>query len=183
MRVKVVIVGNAGVGKTSFLSTFANKVYPSITLPYAIDGYMTQIAVFGRQFNVGFWDTAGQKSYDQLRPLVYPQTDIFLLCYDISDRSRFNELEKRWKPELSRHCPGIPIIVLGLKSDLRKSDLNGNCISVDEGIDMSVKLEAYSHVDCSSLLGLGVDEAVHEAMVVHLAHTGKLKHKQRCTLM
>ena len=38
----------------------------------------------GKEIEITLWDTAGQESYDRLRPLAYPNTDVVLLCFDIS---------------------------------------------------------------------------------------------------
>ena len=52
-----------------------------------------------RPFNLGFWDTAGQEDYDKLRPLSYPQTDVFLTCFSVINRTSFENISKKWEPE------------------------------------------------------------------------------------
>jgi Ras-related C3 botulinum toxin substrate 1 len=51
--------------------------------------------VDGKPISLGLWDTAGQEDYDRLRPLSYPQTDVFLVCFSIvSPPSYDNVLSK-----------------------------------------------------------------------------------------
>ena len=46
------------------------------------------------------WDTAGQEEYDRVRPLSYPNTDVFLVCFSINSRSSFNNVRDKWMVEL-----------------------------------------------------------------------------------
>ena len=63
---------------------------------------------------------AGQEDYDRLRPLSYPMTDVFIVCFDISRRPSFENVSHRWYPEIKHFCPDVPIILVGMKSDLRE---------------------------------------------------------------
>jgi len=49
------------------------------------------------------WMIAGQEDYDRLRPLSYPQTDVFLLCYSIISKPSFDNIKNKWFPEISHH--------------------------------------------------------------------------------
>ena len=62
--------------------------------------------VDGRPINLGLWDTAGQEDYDRLRPLSYPQTDVFLLCFSITNPTSFENVRTKWYPEIASHAPG-----------------------------------------------------------------------------
>lgn len=71
------------------------------------------------QVSLGLWDTAGQEDYDRLRPLSYPQTDVFLICFSIASPSSFENVTSKWYPEIKHHCPDAPIILVGkFKLDL-----------------------------------------------------------------
>src|ERR1700722_18080431 len=103
--------------------------------------------VDGKPISLGLWDTAGQEDYDRLRPLSYPQTDVFLICFSIvsppsfdnvrskvshappaslgdtgTGRTRQREVNQcaQWAPEIKHHAPGIPIILVGTKLDLKE---------------------------------------------------------------
>ncbi|VDP75303.1 unnamed protein product [Schistosoma curassoni] len=71
--------------------------------------------------NLGLWDTAGQEDYDRLRPLSYPQTDVFLVCFSLVSRTSFENVRSKWHPEISAYVPRAPIILVGTKRDLRDS--------------------------------------------------------------
>ena len=64
------------------------------------------------------------EDYDRLRPMSYPQTDVFLLCFSVVKRTSFESIRHKWLPEVRHHCPHIPVVLVGMKSDLRVSDIS-----------------------------------------------------------
>jgi small GTP-binding protein len=77
--------------------------------------------VDGHLVDIQLWDTAGNEDYaDRLRPLCYPQTDVFLVCAGSSESSEENllNIRQRWIPELRHHMPGVPILLVETKADL-----------------------------------------------------------------
>jgi Ras-related C3 botulinum toxin substrate 1 len=61
--------------------------------------------VDGKTISLGLWDTAGQEDYDRLRPLSYPQTDVFLICFSlVSPPSYENVRTKVSYPNFTREC-------------------------------------------------------------------------------
>jgi cell division control protein 42 len=56
-------------------------------------------------YTLGLFDTAGQEDYDRLRPLSYPQTDVFLVCFSVTSPASFENVKEKWFPEVR---PTIP---------------------------------------------------------------------------
>lgn len=52
-------------------------------------------------YTLGLFDTAGQEDYDRLRPLSYPQTDVFLVCFSVTSPASFENVKEKWFPEVS----------------------------------------------------------------------------------
>ena len=108
--------------------------------PLVFDNYSANVMVDGKTISLGLWDTAGQEDYDRLRPLSYPQTDVFLICFSLVSppsfenvrtkvrlprflRLKFAEFERaalQWHPEISHHAPSTSIVLVGTKLDLRE---------------------------------------------------------------
>jgi len=101
---------------------------------------------------LGLWDTAGSPEFNELRPLSYPGTDAFIICYSIIDPSSLRSVQERWLPEISQHCPGAPIILVGTKSDLRnKSESHTGLVSLQDAEKMAKQINAVTLIECSAL--------------------------------
>merc|ERR1711862_1087806 len=98
--IKLVVVGDDGVGKTCLLISYTSNAFPSDYVPTVFDDYSANILVNGVSVGLGLWDTAGAEDYDRLRPLAYPGTDIILLCYSTVNQASYEAITDKWQPEV-----------------------------------------------------------------------------------
>ena len=107
------------------------------------------------------WDPDYTCDDNRLRGLSYTMTNVFLLCFDVSQRSSFDRVETYWVPDLRQLQHNTPIILVALKTDLRRGD--GDSISFEEGKSMAEKMGAVDYIEVSSLENTGVSELFAEA--------------------
>src|SRR3990167_7472543 len=173
---KFVVVGDGAVGKTCLIISYTNNEFPGDYIPTVFDPYLSSILVDNQSHTVALWDTAGQEDYDRLRPLSYPETDVFLACFSIISPASFENIRAMWYPELSHHCPTVPIIVVGTKVDLRNdketidrlAGKNLAPVSFDQGVETANVINAVKYLECSALTQLGVRDVFEEAVRVSL---------------
>lgn len=117
-------------------------------------------------YTLGLFDTAGQEDYDRLRPLSYPQTDVFLVCFSVVSPASFENVREKWFPEVHHHCPGVPCLIVGTQLDLRPAkekrddkdpvlrklrEQKMKPIEREDGERMARELGAVKYVECSAL--------------------------------
>ena len=152
--------------------SYTTGAFPGEYIPTVFDNYSANVMIDGKPINLGLWDTAGREDSDRLRPLSYPQTDVFLICFSITSPSSYENVLTKWYPELSHHCPTTPIVLVGTKIDLREDeetvkrlkDKNLAPISYDQGLVMAREIKAAKYVECSSLTQKGLKGVFDEAL-------------------
>lgn len=161
--------------------TYANKSFPGDYIPTvgSYGGEEVQLSVDGKPYVLRLWDTLGQSDYDNLRPLCYPQTDVFLLCFDLNKLSSFQSVKDKWYPELKYHCPNTSIVLVGTKLDL-KDDRN---VTHDQGLQMQHDIKATTYVECSAQIQMNVDAVFEEAVRASLLNPPRTSEHKKCTVM
>jgi len=188
--IKCVVVGDGAVGKTCLLISYTTNKFPSEYVPTVFDNYAVTVMVDGQPYTLGLFDTAVQEDYDRLRPLSYPQTDVFLVCFSVVSPSSFENVKEKWVPEIKHHCDQTPFLVVGTQMDLRddeatKAKLQKNKqvpITSELGRGMAQGCGAVRYLECSALSQVGLKNVFDEAIVAALsppAQTGK----RRCNLL
>jgi Ras-related C3 botulinum toxin substrate 1 len=158
---------------------------------FRFDNYSANVMVDGKPINLGLWDTAGQEDYDRLRPLSYPQTDVFLICFSLVNPASFENVRAKWYPEVRHHCPSTPIILVGTKLDLRDDkntieklrDKKLAPITYPQGLAMAKEIGAVKYLECSALTQKGLKTVFDEAIRAVLCPIMPPKPKRKCKIL
>ena len=94
------------------------------------------------QVRLTLWDTAGQEDYDRIRPLSYSNTDVFLVCFALDNAGSFENVCRKWIPEIKSMCKRAKLILVGLKSDLRLGNTT-NCLPECQAKSTAKEIKAY----------------------------------------
>ena len=118
--IKVVLIGNSGVGKTCISSRYISDKYMEPEGSTVGASYFQKyLEIDGKYLQLDIWDTAGQEKYRSMGKMFYKDAYIVLFVYDITDRNSFSDLKKVWYEELKRTGEKYTVYaVVGNKSDL-----------------------------------------------------------------
>lgn len=120
---KVIILGDSGVGKTSLMNQFVNKKFSNqYKATIGADFLTKEVMVDDRLVTMQIWDTAGQERFQSLGVAFYRGADCCVLCYDVTSPNSFKSLDS-WRDEFliqasPRDPDHFPFVVLGNKIDL-----------------------------------------------------------------
>ncbi|KAJ3655062.1 hypothetical protein Zmor_014205 [Zophobas morio] len=181
-NVKITVVGDGVVGKTCLLISYTKNEFPEEYVPTVFEHYGQDITVDGVVYNMTLWDTAGQEDYERLRPLAYPNTKCFLVCFAVDDTSSsYDNVSVKWVPEVRHHNPHTPILLVATKIDLRE-DPSLRCFSTQDGKKLKRKVRAQGYAECSAKTREGLDDVFIEAIRIY--KKTKIKPRQvSCVLL
>ena len=121
---KIILIGDAGVGKTHILSRYIKGTLPKNKFPTIGVEFATKIIPIkeGKTVKAQIWDTAGQERFKAITSAHYRKSVGALIVYDITNEESFYNV-KRWMSELKENAePDIVIVLVGNKVDLIEAD-------------------------------------------------------------
>ena len=164
---KVVLLGDAAVGKTTIRKKFAEGITSKryiMTIGVEVSTKDVVLTYNGKSRNVTLviWDLGGQLYFTRMRSSFYQGTSGAILMYDVSNRKSFENLTL-WIEEIKSFISNVPLVLVGNKIDLRSSKTS-QFISKDEGLKKAKEIDklhkgVVNFIETSALYGTNVEEA------------------------
>lgn len=129
-------------------------------------------SVSGEPFQLELWDTYKPEEHDRLRALAYPNTNVVLVCFSVTSPATRDNVQSFWLNEIDARAPGVPWLLIGMKTDLRADKNNeehrrnknhqSEPVTTKDGIRIAKKLGAVKYLECSALEHTNVQEIFEE---------------------
>lgn len=161
----VVVVGDSKVGKTCLIQTYGVGEYPETYESTASQSYKTNLRINRESIEVNIHDTGGSSQFKNLRLRVYGKSDVFLICFDLTERMTFQHVDQFWLNEIRKmRGTDVPFVIVGCKSDLR---VNGNMYHVQraEGVRLATELGCH-YYECSAVTQRNIKETFDKAVKI-----------------
>ncbi|KAH7065862.1 ras family-domain-containing protein [Paraphoma chrysanthemicola] len=192
VRRKLVTVGTGAVGKTCANIVWMKGYFPEVYVPTVFENYVADIEFGSVHIEMAVWDTAGQEDYDRIRPLSYPDSHVIIINYGIDSPASLDNIAVHWISEVRHFCQGLPIVLAGLKGDLRHDQHTvqelAKCheqpVTFQEGYNMAKMIGAAAFVECSAKTHEGVSAVYETATRLAISHgPSKYQKDQKCAVM
>ncbi|OJD37435.1 rho3 protein [Diplodia corticola] len=199
---KLVLLGDGACGKTSLLNVFTRGYFPTVYPPTKRTNCLRELCTWvphpdifidNVHVELSLWDTAGQEEFDRLRSLSYDDTHAIMLCFSVDSPDSLENVETKWVGEIAENCPGVKLVLVALKCDLREQtdadDEDGQqgekpvLINYDQGLKVAEKIRALRYLECSAMKNRGVNEAFTEAARVALSVKNAKDNDAKCVVM
>lgn len=122
-----------------------------------------------------------------------------MLCYSVDSKDSLENVESKWVGEIADNCPGVKLVLVALKCDLRENveddtgadgqpaapqpgEKRNQLITYDQGLEVARRIQASRYLECSAMKNRGVNEAFTEAARVALG-VKKDREESKCTVM
>jgi len=184
---KCTVVGDSGCGKSSLLRayTFPNQAFQKSYIPTSIEKFKTKVSRKGNDISIEFWDTGGHLDSNSLSK-AWEKTDCFLLCFNITAKESFDNIEVKWLREIQKSFPNAALYLVGCKSDLKEDkatiaklkEKNQVPVSFKQAQDFAKKLSALGYLECSALSKTGVQEVFDEAITTIILRRSHLEEQE-----
>ena len=157
-RIKVIIIGEAGVGKTSLVKRFVSGHFTrDYRASIGANLFIKEINLnSNNKVSIQIWDIAGQERWKKMRHLYYRGAHGALIVGDLTRKNTFEQLKEFWNPDLKKFCGDIPKILVVNKVDLEP------IVSTSDIEKLAQDINVKAIISTSAKNGQNVEEAFHQ---------------------
>ena len=158
LSVKVVLLGESGVGKTCIIGRFIDNTFDKNIKSTTGADYTGKTMTFpeygGKQIKFEIWDTAGQEIYRALTKIFYKDAKIAILVYDITKRETYEEMKEYWYYQVREAADQDVIIAIAAnKCDMYEEEK----VTEGEGREFAKKIGAFYQLT-SAFTNIGIED-------------------------
>ena len=158
---KIVILGNAAVGKTSLINQFVENAFHEDYKPtLGANIIRKDVDVAGEEghakIRLIMWDLAGQEKYSVIRSMYFQGCEGALLMYDVTRYNTFDSIKSKWLKDFKKYIrkEGVYILI-GNKTDLNDQRV----VPTEKGKDLAENIQARHFIETSAKMGENIEEA------------------------
>ena len=164
---KILLLGNGSVGKTSLINRYLKNVYNPVYLTtIGIDQSIKYISVNNKHIKLSIWDTAGQEQFRTIAKSFYNKTDAVILCFDLTEKESLDSISY-WIDQLCNKIElnKIGIVLVGTKLDLTDFE---KVEGISEEVNKYIEKYNIKYFKTSSLSGTNIKEVFNYLVKITL---------------
>ena len=176
LNCKIILVGEAGVGKTCIIKQYIEKTFDSEEITtFAGNEMFKKLTIDQKTVNVRIWDTCGQEKFRSVNKLFMKKSDIVIFVYDITNKKSFTELKDYWYSFISNNIDNDTVYgVAANKTDL----IIDEKVHADEGNKYAESIHAIFK-ETSATRHEEIEEFFEELILEYLKKNNKKKVKNK----
>ena len=170
-EIKMILIGQAGCGKTSIISKYTLNIFNKNYMTTSCCSFITKKFEYnGKMYNINIWDTAGQEKFKSLTKIFIKNSKICLFVYDITNLSSFNELDY-WIDQVRNIVGPIIFGLAGNKNDLFEFQQ----VKEENAISLAKKINASFSLISAFKDKYAIDELINTLIIKYINSKGNIE--------
>lgn len=202
---KIIVIGDMCSGKTNLISVYSQDKFTDTYMPTMLRCCLTDARICHESIELVVVDISGRDDFEPLRRCAYHKMDAAVICYSVDSAACFERIRDFWVPELRKHSPKVPFVLVGTKRDIKdlardklesilqtmtndysmaarlraEVSFGERFVSEDRGKRMASSVGAAGFMECSSLYRDGTREVFEMVTKIALKKTRRLRRDNR----
>jgi small GTP-binding protein len=173
-EIKIVFLGESGVGKSNIINRYNGGQFNPNSLPNNSSFFMSKNLKFGEKvYRINLWDTAGQEKYHSLTKIFLNEAKIAFIIYAIDDKASYEKIDF-WYNLVKEGCGNIITAIIGNKKDLYEDEQ----VNEEEAIKKAKSLNSTFGLTSALEEDTGFDEIINKVIKKYIEAQGESTENQ-----